>query len=154
MVSQNEKYFPIVLNVSTAFFVILISFLNYFKFSGSIMNFKLLGIIIVYVGMGIFMWAAIYLKKAIMGIINPRLDIIVKNGPYKFCRHPVYFGITISMLGLAISLRSWIGIITVLFLFLPTEIHRAKLEEKAMAQKFGEEWFEYVKNTSFFFPFL
>ena len=152
MVSQNEKYFPIVLNVSTAFFVILVSFLNYFKFSGSMMNFKLLGIIIVYVGMGIFIWAAIYLKKAISGLINPRLDYVVKNGPYRFCRHPVYFGITIALIGLAISLRSWLGIFTVLLLFIPSEIYRAKLEEKALADKFGDEWLNYVKNTSFFIP--
>lgn len=151
---KNKKISVVLLNLLTAALVFFLSFLDVLKIPGNEKNIKLFGIIIVYIGILVLILSSIYLKKAIMGIINPRLDIIVKNGPYKFCRHPAYFGITISMLGLAISLRSWIGIITVLFLFLPTEIHRAKLEEKAMAQKFGEEWFEYVKNTSFFFPFL
>jgi protein-S-isoprenylcysteine O-methyltransferase Ste14 len=35
---------------------------------------------------------------------------------------------------------------------LPTEIYRAKLEEKALAQKFGAEWENYSKKTGFILP--
>ena len=49
---------------------------------------------------------------------------------------------------------SWLGIFAVLFLFLPSEIHRAKLEEKELSNKFCKEWLEYVNKTSFFFPRL
>lgn len=113
---------------------------------------KIIGIIIVYIGVGIFIWAAIYLKKAISGFISPRLDYIVKDGPFKFSRHPVYFGMIVAMFGLAISLRSWLEMLAVLFLFLPSEIHRAKLEEKELSNKFGKVWIDYVNKTNFFFP--
>jgi protein-S-isoprenylcysteine O-methyltransferase Ste14 len=35
---------------------------------------------------------------------------------------------------------------------LPSEIYRAKLEEKALAQKFRAEWENYSKKTGFILP--
>lgn len=89
MLYKNEEYFPAILNVIAAGVVMIISFSGYFKFSIPWVNTKVLGIIIVYIGMGILVWASIYLKRAIAGMIHPRLDHLVKSGPYKYCRHPV-----------------------------------------------------------------
>jgi protein-S-isoprenylcysteine O-methyltransferase Ste14 len=41
----------------------------------------------------------------------------------------------------------------VFIFFLPSEIYRAKLEEKALHEKFEKEWEEYIRNTGFFLPF-
>jgi len=95
-----------------------------------------------------------YIKKAILGEIEPKLNILIKNGPYRFIRHPVYLGMTIALLGVPLSLGSWLGIIAVFLLFLPSEIYRAKLEEKKLAIKFGTEWENYVKKTMFILPFI
>jgi len=85
-------------------------------------------------------WASFYLKGAITRIIQPRLNNIVINGPYKYCRHPLYYGISVALIGVTIALKSWLGLITVLFIVLPSEIHRAKLEEKLLLERFGDEW--------------
>jgi protein-S-isoprenylcysteine O-methyltransferase Ste14 len=69
-------------------------------------------------------------------------------------RHPVYLGMTIALLGAAISLRSWPGMVAVLLLFLPSEIYRAWLEERALSAKFGGEWLKYAARTSFILPFI
>ena len=37
-------------------------------------------------------------------------------------------------------------------LVIPTGIYRARLEEKALARKFGTEWDHYSKRTYFMFP--
>ncbi len=153
MFTRIREYFPAILNLLAASIIMIISFSNYFKFSIAPVNAKLVGIIIVYVGMGIFVWASFYLKYAIVGMIQPRLDKLVKNGPYKYCRHPVYFGIAISFWGLAFALKSWLGLLAVLLIFLPCEIYRAKIEEKLLLEKFGDEWMVYKKNTGFFIPF-
>ena len=102
----------------------------------------------------IVFWASIYIKKAILGEIEPKLNILIKNGPYRFVRHPVYLGMTIALLGVPVSLGNWLGIIAVFLLFLPSEIYRAKLEEKKLAIKFGTEWENYVKKTNFILPFI
>lgn len=154
MRSEKNEYLPALYNVGAAVIVFLVSFLIDVRISGSIGNFKFIGILIVYFGMAIFVWATIYLKNAINGMVSPRLEYIVTKGPYKYCRHPVYLGITIAFIGLTISLRSWLGCLLVIFLFLPSEIHRAKLEEKALSVYFGDDWKNYVKKTVFFIPFL
>jgi protein-S-isoprenylcysteine O-methyltransferase Ste14 len=99
-------------------------------------------------------WAAGYIREAFMGDVKPVLDKIVKKGPYRLVRHPVYLGMTIALSGIPITLKSWPGILSVFIFFLPSVIYRARLEEKALAQKFGKEWQEYVKTTNFAIPFV
>ena len=152
MIMRKSEYLPAIINLFAAAVIMIISFSGYFKFSILPVNAKLIGIIIVYIGIGIFIWAWFYLKRAIAGMIQPRLNNLVTNGPYKYCRHPVYFGMTISFIGMAFALRSWLGLLAVLIIFLPSEIYRAKLEEKSLSEKFGEDWTTYKNNTSFFIP--
>lgn len=40
-----------------------------------------------------------------------------------------------------------VSFLAVFILFLPSEIHRAKLEEKALAREFETKWDEYQKRT-------
>ncbi len=149
-----REYWPSTLNFISALIVFLISFFIETKISISKEILIKLGVIIVVFGMLIVFWATIYIKKAILGEIEPKLNILIKNGPYRFIRHPVYLGMTIALLGVPLSLGNWLGIIAVFLLFLPSEIYRAKLEEKKLAIKFGTEWEYYVKRTNFILPFI
>jgi protein-S-isoprenylcysteine O-methyltransferase Ste14 len=115
---------------------------------------KLLGLFIVYAGMAMVIWAAAHIKGALAGMVEPRLNVLVKDGPYKFVRHPVYLGMTIALVGATVALRSWPGLIGVFHLFLPSEIYRARLEEKALARKFRSEWENYAAQTGFILPFI
>jgi protein-S-isoprenylcysteine O-methyltransferase Ste14 len=115
---------------------------------------KPLGIFFVFIGMALVGLAALYIKESISGEVETRLEVLVKQGPYRFVRHPVYLGMTIAFIGVAIAFRSIPGLIGVFVLLLPTEIYRAKLEEKALAQKFGAEWVNYRKQTGFILPIL
>ncbi len=87
-------------------------------------------------------------------MVEETRGILVTNGPYRFVRHPVYLGLTVAILGIPVSLESWAGLVAVFVLFLPTEIYRARLEDRALALKFGEEWESYAKKTGFILPFL
>ena len=144
---------PGILNGIAAIVVFFISYLTKLGFIlPDILNKKILGLIIVYLGMVIVIWAVWHLKKGIFGGIEPENELLIKTGPYKYLRHPVYLGMTIAMFGLPIAFESWMGMLAVLIIFLPTEIYRAKLEEKALSKKFGKEWDEYKKNSGFLFP--
>ncbi len=149
-----REYWPSTLNFISASIVFLISFFIETKISMSKEILMKFGVIIVVFGMLIVVWATIYIKKAILGEIEPKLNILIKNGPYRFIRHPVYLGMTIAILGVPLSLGNWLGIIAVFLLFLPSEIYRAKLEEKKLAIKFGIEWENYVKQTNSILPFI
>ncbi len=150
-----KKSLPGILNGIAAIAVFFIS--NFYKSSfimSDIINLKILGLVIVYLGIVIIIWATWYLKKGIVGRIEPENEYLVRSGPYKYIRHPIYLGMTIALLGIPIILESCIGIIAVFIFFLPSEIYRAKLEEKSLSKKFGKQWDEYLKRSGFFFPFI
>ncbi|RLD26284.1 MAG: hypothetical protein DRI75_12000, partial [Bacteroidetes bacterium] len=94
-----REYWPSTLNFISALVVFLISFFIETKISISKEILIKFGAIIVVFGMLIVFWATIYIKKAILGEIEPKLNILIKNGPYRFIRHPVYLGMTIALLG-------------------------------------------------------
>jgi protein-S-isoprenylcysteine O-methyltransferase Ste14 len=154
MDNTNYEYLPAILNFITGVGVVLISFLSRFHFSMPKGVAKILGLFIVYAGMALVIWAGVYLKEAFLGMVEPKLNVLVQKGPYRYVRHPVYLGMTIALVGVAIALRSLTGLIGVFLFFLPTEIYRAKLEEKALFHKFRDEWKNYAKRTGFILPFI
>ncbi len=154
MTRNTSEYLPAVLNVVTGAGVLLVSFLVESRLPISKLTAKSLGLSIVFAGMSLVVSAAGHLKGAFLGEVEPRLDVLVKQGPYRFVRHPVYLGMTIALFGAAFTIRSWPGLIGTLLIFLPSEIHRAKLEEAALARKFGDEWERYSSQTGFFLPSL
>ena len=108
---------------------------------------KAVGFPLVYAGLLLIVWASLHLKRAMGGLVDARLDHIVRTGPCRFIRHPVYLGTAVSMLGLVVVFDSWPALLGLMLLFVPSEIHRARLEELAMSQRFGLEWAEYRAQT-------
>ena len=113
---------------------------------------KVLGEVIFIFGMVLFAWVVAYLRGAFFGNVAPVTKQLVKNGPYRWVRHPLYLSMMIVLLGIVIGLRSLWGIVGVFVLFLPAVIYRAKLEEQALAAKFGKEWYKHDVKTYFLIP--
>jgi protein-S-isoprenylcysteine O-methyltransferase Ste14 len=143
MNKTKNEFLPSVLNVIAAIVVFLISFFVEIRISICPEVAKSLGIFIVFFGMALVLWSSMHIREAFLGVVEPRLDVLIKSGPYKFIRHPVYLGLTIALTGIPVAMRSYFGLIGVFILFLPSEIYRAKLEEKALKSKFGSIWEEY-----------
>jgi protein-S-isoprenylcysteine O-methyltransferase Ste14 len=152
MSRNTNEYLPAILNGVSGVGIVLISFLVDWRFPMSTETAKPLGMFIVAAGMSLVVWAAVYIKRAFLGEVEPRLEILVQNGPYRLIRHPVYLGMTIALAGLTIALRSWLGLIGVFLLFLPSEVYRARLEEGALLHKFGGKWENYTARTGFILP--
>lgn len=151
---KSNEYLPALLNAAAAIIVFLLSFFTDLRFGMSDKAAKILGISIVFSGMWLIIWAAVHLKGAFLGEVAPRLEVLVQDGPYRFVRHPVYLGMAIALAGVPAALRSWLGLMGVFVLFLPSEIFRARLEEGALREKFGKEWEHYAANTGFFLPLI
>ena len=116
-------------------------------------------------GIGLFLFAAgvllvLWARKALgrmWGISSSRKvkllpdHQLINAGPYSVTRHPMYAGWLTAVLGLLLVYRTWI----LLFLFalnVPAFVGRARLEEKTLAARFGEEWRSYVAQTGAFLP--
>jgi protein-S-isoprenylcysteine O-methyltransferase Ste14 len=115
---------------------------------------KTAGFIVFGLGMLLFAYAIIYLRDAFRGNIQPITKDLITTGPYQVVRHPLYLAMLTSCLGLAFGMRSIAGLACVVFLFLPLCIYRAKLEERALYARFGEQWQDYVQRTRFMLPFI
>jgi protein-S-isoprenylcysteine O-methyltransferase len=76
-----------------------------------------------------------------------------KTGIFSYLRHPLYFGILMIYIGfiiLTISLISIVLFVVIFFLY----NYIANLEEKELEDFFGEEYLEYKKTVSKWFPRL
>lgn len=111
-----------------------------------------LGFALVAGGMILVLWAVTYIGKAFSGEVSPVLDHFVVQGPYRFVRHPVYLGLTTALVGLTLAFDSWPGTLAVFGLFLPSQIIRARLEEAALAARFGISYEIYCRRVGFMLP--
>jgi protein-S-isoprenylcysteine O-methyltransferase Ste14 len=83
---------------------------------------------------------------------EPRQDLLVRRGPYKFIRHPMYAGalllIWVSILGHWSILNFALGIIVLAFALL-----RIALEEELLREHYAE-YEEYARQTKKIIPFV
>lgn len=77
---------------------------------------------------------------------------IVTGGPFRWVRHPVYFGMFLEVLGLGLILNAAITTTIVMVIFIPTMIRRLRLEETALVEKFGAAYLDYRRTTPLIFP--
>lgn len=98
--------------------------------------------------LGLFLWGMGFLnlgKKAFS--ILPEAKVLQTERIYKYFRHPIYLGITLTFLGLSLSLGSWEGFIYIIIIIIPLTIIRAREEEKVLMAKFGQEYLDYKKRV-------
>ncbi len=126
-------------------FNLLVCFLDPTEFKGM----RALGQVVFLLGGLLLVYVTYYLRSGFLGEVEPNLDHLVTAGPYRWCRHPLYLSFMLIILGLDLMFGSPAGILVTLLLALPSTIYRARLEEKALADRFGEEWKAYKERTKF-----
>jgi protein-S-isoprenylcysteine O-methyltransferase Ste14 len=118
----------------------------------------IVGLVIYLAGCVFVLWARRTLGK-MWGLSTSRnvklLDDhqIVQSGPYAFMRNPMYFGWWAAMFGLLLVYPTWVVLLFLAFSVIAF-VGRARREEAALAERFGEAWAEYKKRTKFLIPFI
>ena len=132
---------------------------------------RLLGFFLIAVGVGFAGWTLRYRKpleimessyatvvKAIKGINVSekvgRSESLVILGPYKYVRHPQYFGMVMLLLGLGLLLSFTFLFFGSLFLFLWFRFVLIPFEEKELLALFGDQYETYMRQVASFFPFI
>jgi len=116
---------------------------------------QIIGLILISLGL-LIRWSAILkLKESFTVDISVKKDQkIIKDGVYKFVRHPSYSGSLLSFLGLSLMFTN---VFTFLIIFIPITIsflHRINIEEKVLNDVIGTEYIEYSKQTKKLIPFV
>jgi len=79
---------------------------------------------------------------------------LVKEGPYRYIRHPSYLGLLILSLGNGIALANWISLLLCIALPAIGIIRRIGVEEKELHDYFGDQYQDYRKSTWRIIPHL
>jgi protein-S-isoprenylcysteine O-methyltransferase Ste14 len=79
---------------------------------------------------------------------------LVRTGPYARIRHPIYLGMLLFLLALAVALGHWLQLIVALPVFLAGTTIRTRLEDGLLEQQFGEKFRDYRSSTPALIPKL
>ena len=73
-------------------------------------------------------------------------DRIVSTGPYAYTRNPMYLGHLIYLLGLSLTLQSWLGAVITIAVALWFQ-RRVIGDEEKLATRLGKPYIEYMKKV-------
>lgn len=111
-----------------------------------------LGVAVVAAGIGFAIWARHHIGKQWSSQVEIREDHeLIATGPYATIRHPIYTGILLAMLGTAIILGEWRGLVAVALATFGFWI-KARREERFLVEEFGAKYAEHRRRTGFFLP--
>ena len=101
------------------------------------------------IGLSIEVWGYAVLARSLS--IVPEARELKLTGPYRFVRHPIYFGQFIAMAGFLLIRANthWIWI-SLYVLFVAMQLYRSKLEDRILAEAFGEPYLNWQRRTFWF----
>jgi len=79
---------------------------------------------------------------------------LVRTGPYARVRHPIYLGMLLFLLALAVALGHWLQLIIALPIFFAGTAIRTRIEDGLLEESFGEQFRAYRKSTPALIPKL
>lgn len=103
-------------------------------------------------GMLFAVWARICLGRnwSSMPTIKEEHQLI-RNGPYRFVRHPIYSGLLLAMFGTFLANGRVCGALAVILLWFAWDA-KSRIEEEFMVRTFGPEYEEYRRTTGALLP--
>jgi protein-S-isoprenylcysteine O-methyltransferase Ste14 len=115
---------------------------------------KELGLVILLCGSLVFVYVLLYLRSGFFGETEPKLDSLITEGPYRFCRHPQYLSFVIMIFGFDLMFRSIVAMVFTAAISIPSVVYRGKVEDRLLRKRFGEEWERYAEKVGFLLPKL
>ena len=113
----------------------------------------LLGAVMVAAGLGFAAWARAHLGRNWSGIVTVKEDhALVRTGPYRAVRHPIYTGLLLALIGTAMAIGEWRGVLAVIFALIGF-LWKIHVEEKRMRENFPE-YAQYRHQTAALIPLL
>jgi protein-S-isoprenylcysteine O-methyltransferase Ste14 len=112
------------------------------------------GLAITILGLGLAVWARVHLGKNWSSRPTIRVGhTLVRTGPYRFVRNPIYTGLLVGFAGTAIVIGAFWAFALILFL-LAAFLMRIREEEKILFGEFGEEYEKYRREVKALIPYL
>lgn len=106
------------------------------------------GIIFIAAGVALNIWADVMFKKD-KTTVKPHEEPtkLKTSGPFRISRHPMYLGMAMVLLGLAVVLGSLITFIFPAGFIIIADFVFISFEEKNLERIFGKEYFDYRQKV-------
>jgi len=105
------------------------------------------GLAVEVMGLILAIWARRYLGRNWSGEITIKVDHeLIRSGPYRRLRHPIYTGLLAMYLGLALLTGEWLAVIG-LTLAVIAYWRKIRLEEANLGTAFGGQYDEYRRTS-------
>jgi protein-S-isoprenylcysteine O-methyltransferase Ste14 len=103
-------------------------------------------------GLAYSIWARHYLGRNWSGIVTVKQDHeLVRDGPYRHVRHPIYSGILLGFVGSAIARDEWRGVLAIAIAYLALW-RKLRLEERWMIERFGDAYRRFQREVPALVP--
>ena len=112
-----------------------------------------IGLVLFALGLGLAIWARIHIGRN-WGLPMTEKDEpeLVRSGPYRLVRHPIYSGVLTAGVGTAVAL-SWLWLIAVALAGVYF-IYSAITEERFLTEQFPDDYPDYRRSTKMLVPFV
>ena len=106
------------------------------------------------IGLLFTVWARVHLGRNWSGTVTIKQDHeLIASGPYALVRHPIYAGLLLAFVGSAMARGEWRGAVAVLVAWAALW-RKLRLEERWMAERFGQQYEAYCRRVPALVPFL
>ena len=123
--------------------------LGFFAHPGNRMDFSVLGWVLIGVAI-LIMGTTIRQRKTLGG--QEIKEGLLTSGMYRYFRHPIYAGVILASLGVALVTFSWDGLLMVPVVFLANTVQALMEEKYDIGARFSAQYQEYKKQTRLFGP--
>jgi protein-S-isoprenylcysteine O-methyltransferase Ste14 len=112
-----------------------------------------LGAFLVAAGLAFSVWARRHLGRNWSAeVVVKEGHALIRTGPYRRLRHPIYAGILLAFLGTAITIGEWRALLAFFLMLLSFGI-KSRAEEHRMLETFPE-YAQYRRESSAIIPFI
>jgi protein-S-isoprenylcysteine O-methyltransferase Ste14 len=113
-----------------------------------------IAVALVVLGLGLSVLARRSLGTNWSGTVTLKQDHeLVRAGPYRFVRHPIYSGLLLAILGTALIIGRWRALAAVV-LIAAGFIRKLGIEEQFMTGQFGDAYRRYMAEVPALIPFV
>jgi protein-S-isoprenylcysteine O-methyltransferase Ste14 len=110
------------------------------------------GVLLTAAGVAIAFWARWHLGANWSGVVTLKEGHeLIRTGPYRAIRHPIYTGILLALFGTAVAAGEVRGLLAVAIAWV-SFYSKARREESFLRQEFGEKFGMHARQTGMFLP--
>ena len=117
---------------------------------------RIVGGLLLVLGFSLGFWSVIAQLTRGRGTPLPVMPTqeLLTEGPFRYCRNPMTLGTILAYLGMAVAVGTIAGAALVLSLAGSLLVYLKRLEEGELAERFGEAYLAYKRETPFIIPRL